>query len=115
MLGRYHQCVEAQPKAIGVAPGLRTKSPPPLPKTRLAPGGASHKAMRLPIFYIARALWCPPTAAIAARWHDARERRAIELQTEEGPEWFAKRQRFLAMTDNLALLQRRSQKMGGRG
>jgi hypothetical protein len=34
----------------------RTKSPSPLPKTRLAPGGASHKAMRFPIFYIARAL-----------------------------------------------------------
>jgi SAM-dependent methyltransferase len=42
------------------------------------------------------------TAAIAGRWHDARERRAFELQKEEGGEWFASRQRFLAMTAKLA-------------
>ena len=42
------------------------------------------------------------TAAIAGRWHDARERRAFELQKEEGREWFASRQRFLAMTAKVA-------------
>jgi 2-polyprenyl-3-methyl-5-hydroxy-6-metoxy-1,4-benzoquinol methylase len=48
------------------------------------------------------------TAAIAARWHDARERRAFELQKEEGQEWFARRQRFLAMTGELAATGRLS-------
>jgi cyclopropane fatty-acyl-phospholipid synthase-like methyltransferase len=48
------------------------------------------------------------TAAIAGRWHDARERRAYELQKEEGGEWFAKRQRFLAMTAKLAATGRLS-------
>ena len=48
------------------------------------------------------------TAAIAGRWHDARERRAFELQKEEGREWFARRQRFLAMTAKLAATGRLS-------
>jgi SAM-dependent methyltransferase len=48
------------------------------------------------------------TAAIAGRWHDVRERRAFELQKEEGPEWFARRQRFLAMTAKLAATGRLS-------
>jgi SAM-dependent methyltransferase len=48
------------------------------------------------------------TAAIAGRWHDARERRAYELQKDEGREWFARRQRFLAMTAKLAATGRLS-------
>jgi len=42
------------------------------------------------------------TAEIAARWHAARLRRATVLQREEGEEWFDQRQRFLAMTAELA-------------
>ena len=38
------------------------------------------------------------TAEIAARWHVARERRAVDLQKLEGEEWFTRRQRFLAIT-----------------
>jgi 2-polyprenyl-3-methyl-5-hydroxy-6-metoxy-1,4-benzoquinol methylase len=48
------------------------------------------------------------TAAIAGRWHEARKRRAVELQKEEGREWFARRQRFLAMTAELAATGRLS-------
>src|SRR5580704_1828931 len=43
------------------------------------------------------------TAEIAARWHVARERRAVDLQKVEGEEWFTRRQRFLAMTAELAV------------
>jgi len=42
------------------------------------------------------------TAEIAARWHAARLRRADVLQREEGVEWFEQRQRFLAITAELA-------------
>ena len=42
------------------------------------------------------------TAEIAARWHAARLRRAAVLQREEGVDWFDQRQRFLAMTAELA-------------
>jgi len=42
------------------------------------------------------------TAEIAARWHAARLRRAAVLQREEGMDWFDQRQRFLAMTAELA-------------
>jgi 2-polyprenyl-3-methyl-5-hydroxy-6-metoxy-1,4-benzoquinol methylase len=48
------------------------------------------------------------TAAIAGRWHDARERHASKLQKGEGQEWFARRQRFLAMTAELAATGRLS-------
>lgn len=48
------------------------------------------------------------TAAVAGRWHDVRERRAFELQKEEGREWFQRRQRFLAMTAKLAATGRLS-------
>jgi SAM-dependent methyltransferase len=41
-------------------------------------------------------------ADIAARWHAARLRRAAELQREEGADWFEQRQRFLAVTAELA-------------
>jgi SAM-dependent methyltransferase len=39
---------------------------------------------------------------IAARWHAARLRRTEVLEREEGAEWFAQRQRFLATTAELA-------------
>ena len=42
------------------------------------------------------------TAEIAKRWHAARLRRAAVLQHEEGADWFGQRQRFLAMTAELA-------------
>jgi len=42
------------------------------------------------------------TAEIAARWHAVRGRHAAELEREEGAEWFAQRQRFLAATGELA-------------
>jgi SAM-dependent methyltransferase len=42
------------------------------------------------------------TAEIAARWHAARLRRADVLQRDEGVLWFEKRQRFLAITAELA-------------
>ena len=42
------------------------------------------------------------TAEIAERWHAARLRRAVVLQQEEGADWFGQRQRFLAMTAELA-------------
>jgi len=42
------------------------------------------------------------TAQIASRWHAARAHRAEALQREEGAEWFGQRQRFLAVTAELA-------------
>ena len=42
------------------------------------------------------------TAEIAARWHAARLRRAAVLRREEGADWFDQRQRFLAITSELA-------------
>ena len=48
------------------------------------------------------------TAEIAARWHVARERRAVDLQKLEGEEWFSRRQRFLALTAELAVSGRLS-------
>jgi SAM-dependent methyltransferase len=42
------------------------------------------------------------TAEIAARWHAARVRRAAALRREEGANWFEQRQRFLAITAELA-------------
>jgi hypothetical protein len=48
------------------------------------------------------------TAEIAARWHVARERQAVHLQKLEGEEWFTRRQRFLAMTAELAVSGRLS-------
>jgi cyclopropane fatty-acyl-phospholipid synthase-like methyltransferase len=41
-------------------------------------------------------------ATLAARWHAARVRRAERLQADEGADWFAQRQRFLATTAVLA-------------
>ncbi|MFO1060371.1 MAG: class I SAM-dependent methyltransferase [Dongiaceae bacterium] len=41
-------------------------------------------------------------AEIAGRWHAARARRGAALQEEEGADWFAERQRFLAVTAELA-------------
>lgn len=48
------------------------------------------------------------TAEIAARWHAARLRRTAALQHEEGAEWFEERQRFLAITAELAERRRLS-------
>lgn len=44
----------------------------------------------------------PAVAAIAGRWHAVRARHAAALEREEGADWFARRQRFLAMTAELA-------------
>ncbi len=48
------------------------------------------------------------TAAIAARWHAARLHRGAVLQREEGADWFGQRQRFLAITAELAQSRRLS-------
>ena len=48
------------------------------------------------------------TAEIAARWHAARARRAAILERDEGPAWFERRQRFLAMTAALSSSRRLS-------
>ena len=45
-------------------------------------------------------------AGITQRWHAARARRAEDLQREEGAEWFEQRQNFLAITANLAAIER---------
>ena len=50
----------------------------------------------------------PAVADIAARWHEARRRHVAELEREEGAEWFAERQRFLAATAELARSRRLS-------
>jgi SAM-dependent methyltransferase len=42
------------------------------------------------------------TAEIAGRWHAARLRRTALLREEEGASWFDQRQRFLAITAELA-------------
>jgi SAM-dependent methyltransferase len=47
-------------------------------------------------------------AAIAGRWHELRARHAAELMAEEGADWFAQRQRFLATTAELAAGKRLS-------
>ena len=41
-------------------------------------------------------------ADIAGRWHDFRARHAEALEREEGAAWYARRQRFLATTAELA-------------
>jgi SAM-dependent methyltransferase len=41
-------------------------------------------------------------ADVASRWQAARQRRAIELQRQEGADWFEERQRFLAVAAELA-------------
>jgi SAM-dependent methyltransferase len=48
------------------------------------------------------------TAEIAARWHAARARHAPTLEREEGADWFARRQQFLATTAALARSRRLS-------
>ncbi len=48
------------------------------------------------------------SAEIAARWHEARIRHAAALRREEGPDWFEQRQRFLAVTAELARSRRLS-------
>jgi SAM-dependent methyltransferase len=48
------------------------------------------------------------TAEIAARWHTARSRQAAALESEEGADWFEQRQRFLAITAELAASRRLS-------
>jgi SAM-dependent methyltransferase len=47
-------------------------------------------------------------AGIAGRWHAARARHAPELEREEGADWFARRQRFLEVTAELAASRRLS-------
>lgn len=48
------------------------------------------------------------TAEIAARWHAFRARHAAELEREEGGDRFARRQRFLEVTAELAASRRLS-------
>lgn len=50
----------------------------------------------------------PAVAEIAVRWHAVRARHAAELERAEGTDWFARRQRFLAMTAELAAGRRLS-------
>ena len=55
------------------------------------------------------------TAEIAGRWHAARLRRAGELEREEGADWFVQRQRFLAITAEVASACRDSTRRSARG
>jgi SAM-dependent methyltransferase len=48
------------------------------------------------------------TANVALRWFDVRERFAVDLKNEEGEEFFARRQIFLATTAELAASRRLS-------
>lgn len=48
------------------------------------------------------------TAELAARWHAVRSRHAMDLERQEGAEWFEHRQRFLAMTAELSSSRRLS-------
>jgi ubiquinone/menaquinone biosynthesis C-methylase UbiE len=48
------------------------------------------------------------TADVAARWHEVRQRNSEVLEGEEGAEWFAQRQAFLATTAELARSRRLS-------
>jgi SAM-dependent methyltransferase len=69
----------------------------------LVPPGVNERAISEAGF---RLLRCDDTtrqtAEIASRLHAARELRATALKSEEGGEWFAKRQRFLMVTATLA-------------
>jgi len=47
-------------------------------------------------------------AEIAGRWHEARARAAAALAEEEGAAWFERRQRFLALSAELAASRRLS-------
>ena len=75
----------------------------------LVPPGLNEEAVRASGLVLRRSEdRTRATAEIAARWHVARERRAVDLQKEEGEEWFTRRQRFLAMTAELAVSGRLS-------
>ena len=75
----------------------------------LVPPGLNEEAVRASGLVLRRSEdRTRATAEIAARWHAARERRAVDLQKLEGEEWFTRRQRFLAMTAELAVSGRLS-------
>lgn len=75
----------------------------------LVPPGLNEEAVRASGLVLRRSEdRTRATAEIAARWHVARERRAVDLHKEEGEEWFTRRQRFLAMTAELAVSGRLS-------
>jgi 2-polyprenyl-3-methyl-5-hydroxy-6-metoxy-1,4-benzoquinol methylase len=75
----------------------------------LVPPGLNEEAVRASGLVLRRSEdRTRATAEIAARWHVARERRAVDLQKLEGEEWFTRRQRFLAMTAELAVSGRLS-------
>jgi SAM-dependent methyltransferase len=75
----------------------------------LVPPGLNEEAVRASGLVLRRSEdRTRATAEIAARWHVARERRAVDLQKEEGEEWFTRRQSFLAMTAELAVSGRLS-------
>ena len=67
------------------------------------PPGINEKAIAQAGFHLSKCLdTTPAMAEIAYRLHAAREARSQALQDEEGTEWFAKRQRFLQTTAELA-------------
>lgn len=69
----------------------------------LVPPGRNEQAIeRAGLTLLQREDCTAATAEIAARWHAARDRRAEELQREEGATWFEQRQRFLGTAAELA-------------
>jgi SAM-dependent methyltransferase len=75
----------------------------------VVPPGVNEKAIEASSMTLLRSQDCTlAVAEIAARWHAARHRRSVALQRDEGPDWFERRQRFLATTAELASSRRLS-------
>jgi cyclopropane fatty-acyl-phospholipid synthase-like methyltransferase len=75
----------------------------------LVPPGLDEKAIEAAGLVLLKCEdWTAATADVAARLRAARTRRAAALQREEGPDWFAQRQRLLAAMAELAKSRRLS-------
>jgi SAM-dependent methyltransferase len=75
----------------------------------LVPPGLDEKAIEAAGLVLLKCEdWTAATADVAARLRGARTHRAAALQREEGPDWFAQRQRLLAAMAELAKSRRLS-------
>lgn len=75
----------------------------------IAPPGANENAIETAeLTLLKREDTTEAAAILAARWFEARERHSRDLINEEGQEFFANRQRFLAKTAELAASARLS-------
>jgi SAM-dependent methyltransferase len=84
---------------IRASTGFRLIVPPGLNETAIEAAG---------LILLRREDRTAAIAEIASRWHAIRLRYAAELEREEGVEWFGQRQRFLAVTAELAESRRMS-------